>query len=139
LFILNRQSITWQLPNQLLPETRNNETNSNSSSGLGASRKNGSGRTKSGPDDVGEGGVDSDTDDDDEEDADDGTESSCSTSASADLNSNEIPIWIRGEQRWISGVTDQTMCSDLIEALLIDEGVNSESGTHFYKQFNFTI
>lgn len=33
---------------------------------------------------------------------------------------NEIPIWVRGEQRWISGVTEQTTCFDLIEALLMD-------------------
>lgn len=40
-----------------------------------------------------------------------------------ELWSHEIPVWIKGEQRWISGVTDQTTCLDLIEALLIDEGV----------------
>jgi Ras association domain-containing protein 9/10 len=40
-----------------------------------------------------------------------------------ELWSHEIPVWIKGEQRWISGVTDQTTCMDLIEALLIDEGV----------------
>lgn len=40
-----------------------------------------------------------------------------------ELWSNEIPVWIKGEQRWISGVTDQTTCLDLIEALLMDEGV----------------
>lgn len=37
--------------------------------------------------------------------------------------SNEIPIYIKGEQRWISGITDETTCFDLIEALLIDEGI----------------
>lgn len=40
-----------------------------------------------------------------------------------ELWSHELPVWIKGEQRWISGVTDQTTCLDLIEALLIDEGV----------------
>lgn len=40
-----------------------------------------------------------------------------------ELWSHEIPVWIKGEQRWISGVTEQTTCLDLIEALLIDEGV----------------
>lgn len=40
-----------------------------------------------------------------------------------ELWSHEIPVWIKGEQRYISGVTDQTTCLDLIEALLIDEGV----------------
>lgn len=37
--------------------------------------------------------------------------------------SNEIPVYIKGEQRWISGITDETTCFDLIEALLIDEGI----------------
>lgn len=37
--------------------------------------------------------------------------------------SNEIPVYIKGEQRWISGITEETTCFDLIEALLIDEGV----------------
>jgi hypothetical protein len=37
--------------------------------------------------------------------------------------SNEIPVHVKGEQRWISGITDETTCFDLIEALLIDEGV----------------
>lgn len=40
-----------------------------------------------------------------------------------ELWSHELPVWIKGEQRWISGVTEQTTCLDLIEALLIDEGV----------------
>lgn len=54
------------------------------------------------------------------------TYSSTSDSTSADsleIWSQEIPVWLKGEQRWISGVTDQTTCYDLIEALLIDEGV----------------
>jgi Ras association domain-containing protein 9/10 len=42
---------------------------------------------------------------------------------SMELWSHELPVWIKGEQRWISGVTEQTTCLDLIEALLIDEGV----------------
>lgn len=37
--------------------------------------------------------------------------------------SNEIPVHVKGEQRWISGITEETTCFDLIEALLIDEGV----------------
>ena len=46
-----------------------------------------------------------------------------SDAESLEIWSHEIPVWIKGEQRWISGVTDQTTCLDLIEALLIDEGV----------------
>lgn len=56
-----------------------------------------------------------------------------------ELWSHELPVWIKGEQRWISGVTDQTTCLDLIEALLIDEGVikttndsNNNNGTNLY-------
>lgn len=45
-------------------------------------------------------------------------------------------MWIKGEQRWISGVTEQTTCLDLIEALLIDEGViktaNDSNGSNLY-------
>lgn len=58
---------------------------------------------------------------------------------SVELWSHELPVWIKGEQRWISGVTDQTTCLDLIEALLIDEGVikeandsNNNQGTNIY-------
>ncbi|KAL7038205.1 hypothetical protein ACKWTF_009500 [Chironomus riparius] len=42
---------------------------------------------------------------------------------SVELWSNEIPVYVKGEQRWISGVTDQTTCLDIIEALLMDEGI----------------
>lgn len=35
--------------------------------------------------------------------------------------SYEIPVWIKGEQRFISGVNEETSCLDLIEALLSDE------------------
>lgn len=58
---------------------------------------------------------------------------------SVELWSHELPVWIKGEQRWISGVTDQTTCLDLIEALLIDEGVikaandgNHNTGANLY-------
>ena len=53
--------------------------------------------------------------------------------------SNEIPVYIKGEQRWISGITDETTCFDLIEALLIDEGIvktpndaNNNNGVNLY-------
>lgn len=60
--------------------------------------------------------------------------------ASVELWSNEIPVYIKGEQRWISGVTDQTTCLDIIEALLIDEGIikttndsnNNATGVNMY-------
>lgn len=52
--------------------------------------------------------------------------SSCSTSASADLWSEEIPVFVNNEQRFISGITQDTTCFDLIEALLEDEIVKEK-------------
>lgn len=62
-----------------------------------------------------------------DEDDDDET-SSCSTSASADLSSDndEIPVWVNNEQRYISGITPDTTCIDLVEALLEDECVKGK-------------
>lgn len=34
---------------------------------------------------------------------------------------NEIPVWVRGEARWIAGVTEHTTTADLVEALLLDD------------------
>lgn len=62
----------------------------------------------------------------DDDDADDA--SSCSTSASIDLWSEEIPVWVDCEQRYISGITGTTTCNDLIEALLSDECVLGKPG-----------
>ncbi|XP_060530118.1 ras association domain-containing protein 10-like [Cylas formicarius] len=33
----------------------------------------------------------------------------------------EIPIWVRGDQRWVSGITEETTCHDVIQVLLRDE------------------
>uniref|UniRef100_A0A182K233 Ras-associating domain-containing protein n=1 Tax=Anopheles christyi TaxID=43041 RepID=A0A182K233_9DIPT len=52
----------------------------------------------------------------------DGNESSSGTVS--DFSVDEIPVWIKGEQRWISGVSDDTTCGDLIEVL-----VQQEQGT----------
>lgn len=59
---------------------------------------------------------------------------------SVELWSNEIPVYVKGEQRWISGVTEQTTCLDIIEALLMDEGIlkstndgnNNANGVNLY-------
>jgi Ras association domain-containing protein 9/10 len=48
---------------------------------------------------------------------------SSSSSHLLEIWSQEIPVWIKEEQRWISGITDQTTCFNLIEALLVDEGI----------------
>lgn len=39
---------------------------------------------------------------------------------------DEIPIWVRGEQRWISGFTNDTTCAQLVEALLHNENIPGE-------------
>lgn len=36
---------------------------------------------------------------------------------------DEIPIWVNREQRWISGITNETTCAQLVEALLRNEGI----------------
>lgn len=81
----------------------------------------------------------SNVDDNDREDNDYESTSGESDDETVELWSQELPVWIKGEQRWISGVTDQTTCLDLIEALLIDEGVikaandsNNNNGTNLY-------
>uniref|UniRef100_A0A182PEJ7 Ras-associating domain-containing protein n=1 Tax=Anopheles epiroticus TaxID=199890 RepID=A0A182PEJ7_9DIPT len=56
----------------------------------------------------------------------DGNESSSGTVS--DFSVDEIPVWIKGEQRWISGVSDDTTCGDLIEVLVQQEqGVGAQS------------
>lgn len=42
---------------------------------------------------------------------------------------DEIPIWVHGEQRWISGITNETTCAQLVEALLRNEGINGEAAS----------
>lgn len=37
---------------------------------------------------------------------------------------DEVPIWINGEQRWISGITNDTTCGQLVEVLLRNECIN---------------
>lgn len=38
-----------------------------------------------------------------------------------DKDEEEIPIWICGEPRFISGITNRTTCNDVIRALIEDE------------------
>ncbi|XP_019881082.1 ras association domain-containing protein 10 [Aethina tumida] len=35
----------------------------------------------------------------------------------------EIPIWVRGEQRFVSGISEETTCQDVIHVLLQDEEI----------------
>ncbi|XP_055716599.1 ras association domain-containing protein 10 isoform X2 [Phlebotomus papatasi] len=46
---------------------------------------------------------------------------------SSSESTDEIPVWVRGEQRWISGVTDHTTAADLVEALIQDEGISDRA------------
>lgn len=47
-------------------------------------------------------------------------------SLSIDSDDDEIPIFVHGEQRWISGVTSETTCAQLVEALLQNENIIGE-------------
>lgn len=49
-----------------------------------------------------------------------GVESDVSSEDSG-TSGDEVPVWIRGEQRWVSGVDSTTTCADLITVLLQDE------------------
>lgn len=56
---------------------------------------------------------------------------------------NEIPVWVRGEARWIAGVTEHTTASDLVEALLLDDRslidsatASRAAGDHHHQQHN---
>ena len=40
---------------------------------------------------------------------------------SSSQSDDEIPIWVRGEQRWVSGITEKTTCNDVIAILLEDQ------------------
>lgn len=78
--------------------------------------------------------IDSDNDDDDDNEDDDdddedesSSDESCSTSASMNFCVNEIPVWVRNEQRWVSGITEQTTCNDIINALLAEDGNNNST------------
>lgn len=47
--------------------------------------------------------------------------SDLSDSEDSGTSGDEVPVWIRGEQRWISGVGHDTTCADLKTVLLQDE------------------
>ncbi|XP_055629130.1 ras association domain-containing protein 10-like [Toxorhynchites rutilus septentrionalis] len=82
----------------------------------------------------------SDEDDEDRasrsDDEDDDDNESCGTVS--DFSTEEIPVWIRGEQRFISGVTDDTTCGDLIQALLQQENLAAGSGAVETKDYCIT-
>nr|XP_029731961.1 ras association domain-containing protein 10-like [Aedes albopictus] len=77
---------------------------------------------------------DDDDDDEDQEESQSEDDESCGTVS--DYSTEEVPVWIKGEQRFISGVTEETTCGDLIEALIQQEnlgtGPNAASETKEY-------
>ncbi|ERL85665.1 ras association domain-containing protein 10 [Dendroctonus ponderosae] len=56
-------------------------------------------------------------------------DSSCSSG-------DEIPIWVRSEQRWVSGITEDTTCIDVIQVLCADE---EQRGKHMGIPQNYQI
>lgn len=66
----------------------------------------------------------------DEEDDDDVEDDEDCDDYDDDDNSNEIPVWVRGEQRWISGLGADTTCVQLVEALLRDDGLIDDNAPH---------
>lgn len=53
----------------------------------------------------------------------------------SDSSGEEIPIWVRGEQRWVSGVVGETTCQDVITILLQDEETRvSKSIYNFFEK-----
>ena len=65
-------------------------------------------------------------DDEDEEEEDEEISDGESCGTVSDYSTEEIPVWIKGEQRFISGVTEETTCADLIEALIQQENLAAE-------------
>lgn len=55
-----------------------------------------------------------------------GAESDDSSNDSG-TSGDEVPVWVRGEQRWISGVDKSTTCADLIQVLLEDEATKGRT------------
>ncbi|KAJ8298724.1 hypothetical protein KUTeg_022784 [Tegillarca granosa] len=44
----------------------------------------------------------------------------------------EIPVWLRGTQRWVNGLTKRTTCDDVIYAVLYSEDRHEEESTDRY-------
>lgn len=47
----------------------------------------------------------------------------------------EIPIWVKGTQKWVTGLTKRTTCDDVIYALLYQEGLHETANTSAYAIF----
>lgn len=58
------------------------------------------------------------------------------SSADSGTSGDEVPVWVRGEQRWVSGVDKNTTCADLITVLLQDEANKVHFISNFYGKSN---
>lgn len=47
----------------------------------------------------------------------------------------EIPIWVKGTQKWVTGLTKRTTCDDVIYALLYQDGQHENVNTSAYAIF----
>ena len=47
----------------------------------------------------------------------------------------EIPIWVKGTQKWVTGLTKRTTCDDVIYALLYQDGITENVNTSAYAIF----
>lgn len=45
--------------------------------------------------------------------------------------STEIPIWVNGEIRWLSGIDKKTTCKDIVQVLLEGEGIDKSEVKDF--------
>lgn len=53
---------------------------------------------------------------------------------------DEVPIWICGEPRFISGVTSTTTCNEIIQALIDDELNNVGNGKlHLFSTYAYLL
>ncbi|XP_039434460.1 ras association domain-containing protein 10 [Culex pipiens pallens] len=71
--------------------------------------------------------IPSEDDEDEEEEGEEEISDGESCGTVSDYSTDEIPVWIKGEQRFISGVTEETTCADLIEALIQQENLAVEA------------
>lgn len=47
----------------------------------------------------------------------------------------EIPVWVEGTQKWVTGLTKRTTCDDVIYALLYQEGKHDHDSTDNYTMY----
>ncbi|XP_033752313.1 ras association domain-containing protein 10-like isoform X3 [Pecten maximus] len=47
----------------------------------------------------------------------------------------EIPVWVEGTQKWVTGLTKRTTCDDVIYALLYQEGKQDHDSTDNYTMY----